>query len=97
MTALKKYYQGETFRQKVNVTNIDDEDTDPDTITITIVDSVGVKNVTDVAMIKDTVGYYHYDYTIPTDGATGEWTTEVNAEKTQIAIERDRFLVLEAL
>jgi len=97
MSELKKYYQGETFRQKVNVTNIDNDDTDPDNITITIEDSAGVKKITDSVMTKDSVGFYHYDYDIPDDGATGEWTTEVYAEKTQKAVEHDRFLVLEAL
>ena len=97
MTTLKKYYQGETFRQKVNVTNVDDDATDPNAITISIEDSAGVKKVTDAAMTKDAIGDYHYDYDIPVDGAVGEWTTEVKAEKTQKAIEQDRFLVLEAI
>ena len=97
MTALKKYYQGETFRQKVDVTNVDDDATDPNTITITIEDSEGIKKVTDGVMTKDSVGFYHYDYDIPDDAATGEWTTKVYAEKTQKAIEQDRFLVLEAI
>jgi len=97
MTTLKKYYQGETFRQKVDVTNVDDNATDPNTITISIKDSAGVTKVTAATMTKDSIGVYHYDYDIPDDGATGEWTTEVKAEKTQKAIEQDRFLVLEAI
>lgn len=94
---MDNYYQGETVRQKAHVTDVDGVDTDPSAITITIEDSAGTQKVTDAAMTKESTGYYYYDYTIPDDGATGEWTTEVNAEKTQIAIEQDRFLVLEAL
>ena len=97
MTSLDKYYQGETFRQKAQVTDVDKVNTDPNTITITLEDSAGTKKVTSAAMSKDAVGLYHYDYDLPADAETGEWTSEVNAEKTQKAIERDRFRVLEAL
>jgi len=97
MSALEKYYQGETFPQKVKVTDVDSVNTDPNTITITIEDSAGTKKITTAAMIKDDVGLYHYYYDIPADGVIGEWTTEVNAGKTQIAIEHDRFLVMEVL
>jgi uncharacterized protein YfaS (alpha-2-macroglobulin family) len=97
MSSLEKYYQGETFRQKVQVTDVDSVDINPNTIVITIEDSTGTKKITATAMTKDDVGLYHYDYDIPSDGALGEWTTEVNGEKTQIAIEHDRFLVMEAL
>ena len=97
MSTLEKYYQGETFRQKAQVTDVDKEDTDPNAIVISIADSAGTKKVTAAAMTKDAVGLYHYDYDIPADGTIGEWVTEVNAEKTQKAIESDRFRVLEAL
>ena len=97
MSALTKYFQGETFRQKVHVTDVDSVSTDPNTIKITIEDSTGTKKITAAVMTKDSTGYYHYDYDIPSDGETGEWLTEVNANKTQIAIEHDRFLVLGAL
>jgi len=97
MSALEKYYQGETFPQKAQTTDGDNADTDANAITITIQDSAGTKKVIAEAMIKDATGYYHYYYDIPSDAELGEWTTEVNAEKTQIAIEHDRFLVLGAL
>jgi len=97
MEDIEKYYQGETFRQKAHVTDADGADADPNTIKITIEDSAGTKKVTATVMMKDTNSYYHYDYGIPSDAEIGEWTTEVNAEKTQIAIEHDRFIVLEAL
>lgn len=97
MSALTKYYQGETFRQKVHATDVNSVDTDPNTIKITIKDSIGTKKITEAAMVKDSTGYYHYNYDIPSDAETGEWVTEVNAEKTQIAIEHDRFFVLGAL
>lgn len=97
MSTLEKYYQGETFPQKAQTTDSDNVDTDPNAITITIQDSAGAKKVTAEAMIKDATGCYYYYYDIPSDAELGEWITEVNAEKTQIAIEHDRFLVLEAL
>ena len=97
MPTLDKYYQGETFPQKAQTTDGDNVDTDSNTITITIQDSAGTKKVTAEAMIKDATGRYHYYYDIPSDAELGEWTAEVNAEKTQIAIEHDRFLVLEGL
>lgn len=97
MVDYEKYYQGETVRQKAHVTNVVDADVDPDTIKITIEDSAGAKKVTDAAMIKDGVGFYHYDHDLPGDAELGTWTTEVEAQKTQIAIEQDKFVVLEAL
>ena len=97
MVDYEKYYQGETVRQKVHVTDVDNLDVDPDTIKITIEDSAEVKKITLAAMIKDSVGYYHYDYTLPDDAELGDWTTEIEAQKTLIAIEQDVFTVLEAL
>lgn len=97
MVDYEKYYQGETVRQKVHVTDVDNLDVDPDTIKITIEDSTSVKKVTDAAMLKDSVGRYHYDHDLPGDAELGTWTTEVEAQKTQIAIEQDKFVVMEAL
>lgn len=97
MSSVTQYYQGETFRQNVSVTDADGTSINPNTITITIEDAAGTKKITDLTMIKEDLGTYHYDYNIPTDGVVGEWITEVNAEKTQIAIEHDRFLVMGAL
>lgn len=97
MADIEKYYRGETFQQKAHVTDIDDADVDPSTIKITIEDSAGVKKVTEQAMAKDSTGYYHYDYDIPSDAELGQWITEVVADKTQIAIEHDAFIVMEAL
>jgi uncharacterized protein YfaS (alpha-2-macroglobulin family) len=95
--AIEKYYRGETFRQKAHITDVDDADTDPDSIEITIEDSAGIKQVTDSAMSKDAVGLYHHDYDIPADAALGQWITEVTADKTQKAREHDAFIVMEAL
>lgn len=97
MVDYEKYYQGETVRQKAHVTDVNNLDIDPDTIQITIEDTTEVKKITLAHMIKDSVGYYHYDYTLPGDAELGNWTTEVKAQKTQIAIEQDKFTVLEAL
>jgi len=97
MADILKYYRGETYRQKAHVTDTDNADTDPDTIKITIEDSASAKKITTIDMTKDSLGYYHYDYDIPSDAETGQWTTEVIANKTQIAIEHDAFIVKEAL
>lgn len=97
MADIEKYYQGETFRQKAHITDADDVDIDPTTIKITIEDSAGTKQVTTTAMTQDSMGYYHYDYDIPSDAELGQWTTEVIADKTQKAVEHDMFIVMEAL
>lgn len=97
MTDIAKYYRGETFRQKAHVTDADGTDTDPTTIKITIEDSTGTKKITTTDMTKDSTGYYHYDYDIPSDAELGQWITEVIADKTQKAIEHDMFIVMEAL
>ena len=97
MADIAKYYQGETYQQKAHVTDADSADTDPTTIKITIEDSTGIKKITTTDMTKDSLGYYHYNYDIPSDAEVGQWITEVIAEKTQIAIEHDAFIVMEAL
>jgi len=97
MADILKYYRGETYRQKAHVTDTDNADTDPDTIKITIEDSTSIKKVTTIDMTRDSLGYYHYNYNIPSDAEMGQWTTEVIADKTQIAIEHDAFIVMEAL
>ena len=97
MSDEEKYYRGKTFRQKAHVTDVDGADTDPITIKITIEDSAGVKQVTTTAMTKDEIGYYHYDFNIPSDAVLGQWITEVIGDKTQIDIKHDAFVVKEAL
>jgi len=93
----KRYYQGESFPQRVKVTDREGVLVDPDTIIITIVDPNGTKEVDGEDMIKEEVGEYKYIYALAVDAEIGEWSTEVEAEKGFIQIEQDKFTVMEAL
>lgn len=93
----KRYYQGETMPQVVEVRDNNGALTDPDTIVISIVDPEETVKVTAQAMAKDSKGKYHYDYAIAGDALLGKWTTEVKAVKVFTQIEKDGFIVMEAL
>jgi len=93
----KLYHQGETFKQKAEVTDAGKTLVNPDTIVITIVDSESAKKVDAEAMVNDSTGKYHYDHLIPADAALGEWTTEIKAVKAFTAIEQDRFTVVDSI
>ncbi len=92
----KMYYQGETMRQNVEVTDTDGALVDATSIAITIIDPEGTAQVSAAAMTNDSTGKYHYDYLIATDAEKGEWQTEVKAVKGFTAIEQDEFTVMEA-
>lgn len=92
----KMYFQGETVRQKVEVTDTDRVCVDPDTIVISIFDTTGVKKVDSQTMTHDSTGKYSFDYLIPTDAILGLWTVEIKAELNFIAIEQDQFTVLDS-
>ena len=92
----KMYYQGETMRQNVEVTDTDGALVDATSIAITIIDPEGTEQVSAAAMTNDSTGKYHYDYLIATDAEKGEWQTEVKAVKGFTAIEQDEFTVMEA-
>ena len=49
------------------------------------------------AMVKDGIGKYHYDYIIPDDAEVGLWKTEVKATSLTVAVEHDKFEVVERL
>lgn len=93
----KRYYQGETMRQNVEVTDVDGTLVDPDTIVITIIDAEETAKETTQAMTKDSTGKYHYDYLLAADAAIGKWETEIKAVKGFTAIEQDEFAVMEAV
>ena len=93
----KMYYQGESVRQNVEVTDVDRALIDPNTIVITIHDAEGTAKIDEQTMAKDSTGKYHYDYQLATDAVVGKWTTEIKAIKGFIQIEQDEFTVLEAL
>jgi len=93
----KMYYQGETMRQNVSVRDVLGILVDPAAIEITIIDPDGTVMVDAEAMTKGAVGKYLYNYLIAEDAPSGEWKTEVKADSGYIAIEQDKFTVMEAL
>lgn len=93
----KRYYQGETMRQSVEVTDTDGALVDADSIVITIVDAEDTEQVSAQAMTNDSTGKYHYDYLIAADAEKGEWQTEIKAVKDFTAIEQDEFTVMETI
>jgi len=93
----KRYYQGETVRQNVEVTDVNGILVDPDTIVITIHDTEGTAKADEQTMTKDSTGKYHYDYLLDADALAGDWTTELKAVKGFTAIEQDEFTVMEAI
>lgn len=92
----KMYFQGETVRQKAEVTDTDRVHINPDTIVISIMDLIGTKKVDAEAMLQEDTGKYYYDYLIPVDAALGLWTVEIKAVKGFAAIEQDQFTVLDS-
>jgi uncharacterized protein YfaS (alpha-2-macroglobulin family) len=93
----KRYYQGETMRQSVEVRDTNGTLLDADTIVISIVDPEGTVQVNTQAMTKDSTGKYRYDYLLAVDAEEGEWKTEIKAVKSFTTIEQDEFTVMEAL
>lgn len=93
----KRYYQGETIKQNVELRDVDGVLVDPTSIVITIIDPEGTTKVDAQDMTKDETGKYYYDYLIATDAVTGRWETEVKAVKGFTQIEQDEFTVMEAL
>lgn len=92
----KRYYQGETMFQSVEVRDISGSLIDPNTIVITIIGPGGA-GIDEQAMTKDGTGKYHYDFLLATDAAVGKWRTEIKAESGFIQIEQDEFTVMEAI
>lgn len=93
----KAYYQGETMRQKAEVTTIAGALVDPDTVVISIIDPEETLKVDEQDMTKTTTGIYRYDYLLETDALKGKWETKIKAVKGFTAIEQDEFTVLEAI
>lgn len=93
----KMYYQGETVRQTVEVTDVNGALVDPNTIVITIIDTEGTIKINEQSMSKDVTGKYHYNYLLAGDALVGKWTTEIKAEKGFIAIEQDEFTIMEVI
>ncbi len=68
---------------------------DPATsIKISITDPLFVKVVDDEAMVKDSTGHYHYDYTSAIDAAEKEYTVEYTAvDSARTTKQRDYFIL----
>ena len=88
---MQVFQQGETVPHAVTVQNTSGMKFDPDTsIRISITDSTGTAVITDVDMIKDAVGEYHYDYNLPANAVLGTWKVQdtiVHSGRTTIVRE----------
>ena len=92
---MQVFQQGETVSHSVTVKNASGPKFDPDTsIRISVTDSAGTAVVTNVDMIKDAMGEYHYDYNLPTNAALGVWrVTETVVHSGRTTIIRELFRV----
>lgn len=90
------YQLGETPRLEAAITETATGDAaDPTTTTIKIIDSEGTTKADGVAMTKNDVGDYYYDYDIPSDGVLGPWKYNVVATGSggRVTIKRSWFNV----
>ena len=92
---MQVFQQGETVSHSVTVKNASGQKFDPDTsIRISVTDSAGTAVITDVDMIKDAVGEYHYDYDLPANAVLGVWrVTETVVHSGRTTIVREFFRV----
>jgi len=73
------YFRGDTVYTQISIKEIlTNALTDPSDVSISITTPCGVAVVTDDAMVNSAVGYYDYDYSIPTDGCFGIYTIEIS-------------------
>jgi hypothetical protein len=68
---MNSYYPGNSIRLSANY-KVANADADPGTVTLKVKGPLGTAEtfvyLTDVALIKDSVGDFHYDYTATTAG-----------------------------
>lgn len=87
-------YRGSTVRIRNTIADFDGNPLDPDNQTVEIYDSAGNLKASFTAPVKDGVGVYHVDYTIPEDAEIGSWKVIWQIVKgTQKAVEVLRFAV----
>jgi len=88
------YQKGETYVLGLEVKDDSGDYYDPDTSVIAeIIDPDGVVKSSG-SMTRDSVGNYHYDYTIQSDDATGVWHAKVICvDGTRTTIETTGFMV----
>lgn len=81
------YYPDETFEITGRIKDTDGKAATPATsIVVRIMDSAGVRKVTDEAMSVEEKGFYYYRHTLPSDAAVGTWTYEAIATDTGAAV-----------
>jgi len=91
------FQAGETIICSIEVKDDAGAYKDPATsMTITITDPSYVVVVNNLAMTKDAVGKYHYDYNSPsTAEAGGYWVKYTAIDGTRITIEKETFALEE--
>lgn len=66
-------YPGDTITLPITY-RVDGTLTNPDNVTITVIDPLGEALETDDPTTNDSTGRYHYDYTFEDDAITGDYT-----------------------
>jgi len=87
-------YRGSTIRIRNTITDFDGNPLDPDSHSVRIYDSNGNLKAEFTAPVKDNVGVYHVDYTVPSDAEAGSWKAVWEIDRGgQKAVEVLRFAV----
>lgn len=87
------YQTTETITLKATITDSAGAAADPTTVVISVMKPDGTLDVDGVAMTKDLVGSYHYDYTIPSDIGTYKSQVTATGSAGRTTVEPNRFLV----
>ena len=94
---MANFYPGETVICSVTITNsATGALTNPATsMTITITDPTTVKVVDAQAMINDSTGKYHYDYTSASNAALGTYVVTYTAtDGSRVSKQSDQFSIV---
>ena len=95
---MDKFVTGETIDFRIEIRNKEGVLVNPTTsITISIWDSANSLKINVFAMTQDDglTGKYHYYYTTPATGPTGEWRVTYTATSgSYVTKKRDRFAVI---
>lgn len=87
------YQTTETITLEATITDSAGAAVDPTTVVISVMKPDGTLDVDGVAMTKDSVGSYHYDYTIPSDVGTYKSQVKATGATSKVTVEPDTFLV----
>ena len=90
---MNEFQIGETIICTIEIKDADGAYVDPETsITITVLDASGATVVDAQAMVKDTVGKYHYDYTSEETAVRGVYHISYKAtDGTRVTKTTDEF------